>query len=90
MSEGFLKKNELTANFHSAPLNLTDLKKSIKEVENCDSGSKNKKNTTIVECFLCDEKYGIKNDGNKEFLAHLLSAHRLVIADFAQIGNFQE
>jgi hypothetical protein len=40
-------------------------------------------------CFLCDEKFKTTNENNKDYLAHILVAHKIVIADVKQIGDFK-
>jgi len=42
-----------------------------------------------VDCIICDQKFDI-NDEKKLYLAHLISAHQVVIADVKIIGHFKK
>ena len=44
---------------------------------------------TITNCLLCDEKFNII-DNKKEFLAHLIMSHKLVISDVNSIPEFDK
>jgi hypothetical protein len=40
-------------------------------------------------CLLCDDKFETDGVDNKDYLAHLLIMHKLVIADVKLIGDFK-
>ena len=77
MSHEILKEPKL----HLKPLNLADVKNSKEPAS--DSSIRR------CECLLCPEVLDITLSDQKNYLAHLLIAHQLVIADVNQIGDFE-
>lgn len=77
-----MEKSESWSNFkdinHLKPLNLNDLLKNKSE-----NGFQE---LEPDECMLCAQKFNI-TDCQKNYLSHLLTAHRLVISDVDQIGD---
>jgi hypothetical protein len=64
------------------PLNLIDLT-TKQELSKLEINSE-------YECFLCSQKFNILDENNKTYLTHLLIAHKLVISDVDQIGDFEK
>ena len=64
------------------PLNLADIKLA--------KDSPSETAPRQCECLLCSEASEITLDDQKSYLAHLLVAHQLVIADVNQIGHFEK
>lgn len=61
------------------PLNLVNLNhKDLSKVDN-----------EFYECLICNEKFEL-NETFKNYLAHLLIQHKLVISDVEQIGDFKK
>ena len=42
------------------------------------------------ECLLCSLKFNLVEENTKNYLAHLLVGHKLVISDVDQIGDFEK
>ena len=76
-----LTKNKIT--HFNKPLNLVDLtsKQELSKLEssNCE-----------YECLLCNQKFNLADENNKNYLAHLLVTHKFVISDVDQIGDFKK
>ena len=72
------------------PLTLSEVKgKHLNQTFNGQHNSNNSNNNeNILKCVLCDNEFDIFND-QKDFLAHLLINHKIVIADVKQIGDLR-
>ena len=73
--------SRLANNLHIYPQSLYELKLKNSKKKNTDE--------LDVDCILCDQKYDIDDD-KKTYLAHLISLHRVVIADVKMIGHFKK
>ncbi len=74
------KQNGLNLNELSS-FKLSSLKKFQQQFE---------ANQCAVECILCDLKFSINSEvDEKSYLAHLIEAHRVVIADVHLIGDLK-
>lgn len=75
------KSEKISNKFNLHPQSLSELKSK--------NLSKISEDELDVDCILCDQKFDI-NDDKKLYLAHLISAHQVVIADVKIIGHFKK
>lgn len=90
-NDDFMSQNENNYRPFLQALSLDECKRKSRTDSSCNSIDSNSQEfNNIIECLLCEQKFDLNNISKKEYLAHLIVKHKLVISDVDNIAEFSK